>query len=236
MLNLDDPKTLVVIIEKILASHFLKLAEFLQENVEKVQWNLSRRQDFTAFNLSAVEEQWSDLQAWQRRLGEYRDDIQGILLQLHNPAVMAMSGMQHTPSWKDSTFDYQFLYARFEEISSRVSNLNASFATLANIAANHYAFKTQRLSLAATELTAREAKNTKALTIIGILFIPFAYVASLFSMADPYTPGSHRFWLYFAVSIPLTALVFLGYYVLERGFATGRLQWSSRTKNRNVVE
>jgi len=225
--DLSDPSSLRVFVEKISASHYLKLAEYLQATISTIQWNLSRRQDLSVFSLSATEEQWSDIQAWQRRIGEYKDDIQGIMVQLQIP--LDNTDLGRMQSWKDSVADYQFLYDRFTEIGQRVNYLNASIATLVSIAGNHHAFRTQELSL-------HEAKSTKALTILGILFIPFAYVASLLSMSGPYALGGDLFWLYFAISFPLTGLVLLGYYILELGYANGKLRWSLHTLAGNFKE
>ena len=69
----------------------------------------------------------------------------------------------------------------------------------------------------------------KALTILGITFIPLAYVASLFSMSDGYRPGGELFWVYFAVALPLVVLIIIGYYTLELGYARGSLRWSLKT-------
>lgn len=55
LLDLNDPAALGMFLEKTLASHFLKLLEFLQTNIETVQMALSRRQDFSAFGLTIVE-------------------------------------------------------------------------------------------------------------------------------------------------------------------------------------
>ncbi|KAF4628820.1 hypothetical protein G7Y89_g9332 [Cudoniella acicularis] len=179
-LDLSNPSSLRVFMDKIVASHFLKLAEFLQSLVEVVQWNLSRRQDLTSFAVAAAEEQWSDIQAWERRIAEYKDDLEGIMLQLQIPLrIPTQGGIQ---SWKDCAPDYPFLYARFVKIGLRVSGLNGSIATLASIVDNRHVFKTQELSLKVAEDASREAKSVKVLTILGMIFIPLSYIASIFKL------------------------------------------------------
>lgn len=113
----------------------------------------------------------------------------------------------HTQGWKDPTTDFEFLNARFEEIGHRVSKLKTTIATLPSIVGNHHGFKTQSLSLEAYNQSASEAKSMKALTILGIVFIPLAYVSSLFSMSGLYARDNDKVWLYIAVSSPLTAMV-----------------------------
>jgi hypothetical protein len=226
-LDLADPSSLRIFVEKIAASHYLKLAEFLQSTIEKVQFNLSRRRDLTSFAISAVEEQWSDVQAWERRIGEYKDDLEAIMLQLRIP--FENPNLNHMTDWRGSAADFQFLYLRFKEIGQRANSLNGSTAALAGLTGNRQAFKSMEQSI-------REAKSAKALTIMGAVFIPLAYTASLFSMSDPYRPGGELFWVYFVISFPLIGLIVLGYYTLELGYADGGMQWSFRAAVRSVKE
>ena len=218
--------------EKYVASQYLKLAEFLQSVIEMIQFNLSRHQDLTSFAIAAVEEQWSDVQGLERRIGEYKDDLEAIMLQLRIP--FAHPNLKDMTDWKDSTPDYQYLYLRFKEISQRANNLNGSTATLAGLTNNRHAVRAQELALEATERSIREAKSVKALTILGVIFVPLAYVATLFSMSDSYRPGGELFWVYFVVAFPLTGLIWLGYHTLELGYASGGIQWSCRTAINSV--
>lgn len=226
-LDLSDSSSLRVFVAKITASHYLKLAEFLRSITEGVQWKLSRRSDLTSFAVSAVEELWSDVQSWKRRIGEYKDDLEAIMLQLRIP--LAIPDLSRTEKWTDCAADYQFLLMSFKEIEQRVNSLNNSIAALTSIAGNRQAFKDQELSLKAAERSIREAKSAKALTILGIVFIPLAFTSSLFSMSDSYLPGGEPFWLYFVVSLPLVGLVFVAYYILELGYSNSGTQWSLRT-------
>ena len=233
-LDLADPVSLRVFIEKIAASHYLKLAEFLQTVIETVQFNLSRQRDVTSFAIAAVEEQWSDMQALERRIGEYKDDLEAIMLQLRIP--FDNPNLKYTVDWKDSFPDYQFLYMRFKDIGQRINGLNSSTAALAGLTNNRQAVRAQELALEATERSIREAKSVKALTILGVVFIPLAYVSSLFSMSDPYRPGERLFWVYFVVAFPLIGLIVLGYHTLELGYTGGGIKWSFRTTITTVKE
>jgi hypothetical protein len=227
LLELTSPKSLSVFVEKIVASHYVKLAEYLQTTIEKVLFNLSRRRDLTSFAVAAVEEQWSDVQALERRIGEYKDDLEAIMLQLRIP--FDSPDFPNMADWKESAADYQFLRLRFREIGERANRLNGSTAALAGLTNNRHAVKAQELALEAAERSIREAKSVKALTILGIVFIPLAYVSSLFSMPDPYRPGGRLFWVYFVVAIPLIGFIVLGYLTLELGYSHGQIQLSFET-------
>ena len=234
MIDLSDPTSPRIFIEKFVASQYLKLAEFIQSVIERTQFNLSRRQDLTSFAIAAVEEQWSDVQGLERRIGEYKDDLEAIMLQLWIP--FGNPNLKDVTDWKDSTPDYQYLYLRFKEISRRANGLNGSTAALAGLTNNRHAVKAQELALEATERSIREAKSVKALTILGVVFVPLAYVATLFSMSDSYGPGGELFWVYFLVAIPLTGLILLGYHTLELGYTGGGIHWSFRTAFNSAKE
>ena len=184
--------------------------------IEVIQSVLARRQGSTSFAIIAIEEQWSDVQVLERRIGEYKDDLETIMLQIQIP--FENPSLNNT-GWKESIADFQFLRLRFREISERANALNGSIAALAGLTNNRQAMEAQELALKAAERSIREAKSVKALTIIGIVFIPLAFVASLFSMSDPFRPGERLFWMYFVVSLPLLGLIVLGYRILEQGYS-----------------
>ncbi|ENH63855.1 hypothetical protein FOC1_g10007996 [Fusarium oxysporum f. sp. cubense race 1] len=54
-----------------------------------------------------------------------------------------------------------------------------------------------------------EAINTKRLTFLALIFVPLAWVSSLFSISDGYNPGHDLFWVYFATALPVPAVVLL---------------------------
>jgi Mg2+ and Co2+ transporter CorA len=55
----------------------------------------------------------------------------------------------------------------------------------------------------------REAINAKRLADIALVFVPLSWVASLFNMGGDFLPGKGLFWVYFAVGLPLVAVVLL---------------------------
>jgi hypothetical protein len=52
-----------------------------------------------------------------------------------------------------------------------------------------------------------ESINVKRLTYVALIFIPLSWVASLFSIPGDFAPGQSKFWVYFAVSLPLCIAV-----------------------------
>jgi hypothetical protein len=162
VLDLTDPISSRTFVEKIAASYHLKLAKFLQSTIEVVQFNFSRRRDLTSFDISAVEEQWSDVQVLARRIGEHKGDLEAIMLQLGTP--FENPEPNYISDWRDSTTDYQFLYLRFKEIGQCAQNLHGSTAALASLTRSRQAFKAQELSLQATERLIRDRVANKSVS------------------------------------------------------------------------
>jgi hypothetical protein len=251
LLHCARPDTSVgLVVNKIIASHYLKHYEHVRATLSYIQRGLSRKQDLKTLSMDQVEDLWSDIQAWERRMGEYCEDVESIMLQLGaaNPDQLAMMAHHsqrrpsaayaylqgdrdgHSSDWMHSDRDdYQFLLTRFRDLRHRTEKLNSAITGLANIAGNRQAYKEQQLTLQEQKRSIREAKSTKAVTLLGLLFIPLAYTSSLFSMSEPFRPGDESFWIYFAASAPLVVLVLMGYYVLDWGYTDDGAAWSPQT-------
>ncbi|KAK0612181.1 hypothetical protein B0T14DRAFT_439473 [Immersiella caudata] len=214
------PNAATIFAKKIIAAHYLQLYNFTRSVTSEVQFHMSRLDrlgmDYfgTAFIASG---QWSDAQALERRIGEYSADLESICSACGIPlddkpdvagcaAAAALSHMNSplapVPPWYDCTADFQVLRLRFAEVRHRAELLNAAITGLASISGNQKAL--------------REAKSTKALTLMGLVFIPLAYTATLFSMTESFGPGGDKFWVYFVVSVPLIFCVLGAYTALDR--------------------
>ncbi|KAK4213550.1 hypothetical protein QBC37DRAFT_285682 [Rhypophila decipiens] len=227
--DITSAKTLRVFVNKIVASHFLKLAEFLQANIDKVQWHLSRRQDLASFDVSMSEGLWSDVQSWQRRIAEYQDDIGGIMLQMGIPPD-GLPDSDQARDWTDSHADFQHLLCRYREIGRRTQALSDAISSLGGLAGNRAAARSAELLVEQAEQAARENRSVKTLTALGMVFLPMSLASSLLSMSDYYLPGNSLFWVYFAISCPMVGFVLLLYFAVEIRPTAAQGWWSSLVK------
>jgi hypothetical protein len=67
---------------------------------------------------------------------------------------------------------------------------------------------TTSVNLMEMEKTIADSKSLARLTVLGFFFIPLSFIATIFSMGGEFLVGQSKFWIYFAVSVPLTLLVF----------------------------
>lgn len=63
------------------------------------------------------------------------------------------------------------------------------------------------LALMETEKSISDSKALSRLTILGSLFIPVSFVCSFFSMNGDFAVGATKFWVYFAVTLPLVVAI-----------------------------
>ncbi|PVH72923.1 hypothetical protein DL98DRAFT_659784 [Cadophora sp. DSE1049] len=209
------PKLAAIFPLKIVCSHYLKLIDYFEviiNRLAKIEWKLSRQSDYADYDDNEganVQEQWSSLQLSARRLSEFSDDVEDILRDLGIPSTAPKSS-DHG-DWTSSDHNLRYIYHRLQKMKVKVDQMTSATMGLSNIVGSRQALSEARRSV-------KEAKSTKTLTVVGLIFIPLAYTCALFSMSDEFRPGSHLFWVYFAVSVPLVFLVFVGTFVIQLGY------------------
>ncbi|KAK4169562.1 hypothetical protein QBC43DRAFT_251981 [Cladorrhinum sp. PSN259] len=233
ILDLSGPASVRALIERVIASHFLSLARYIQGNVGMVRAQLSRRNDLTSFAVATTEELWSDIQAWEQRVTEYQDDVEAAMLQLGIPFGTA-SDISRTKSFNDSTADFQHLRLQFQKIGQRVNALSNVITALASLAGNRAMSRNTELSLKEAEQATRQTQSLKGLTVLGVIFLPLSFSASLLSMSERYLPGRGMFWVYFGISFPLLGLVVFCYFLVELGYREGETRWRVKAVLTNI--
>jgi hypothetical protein len=198
-LDTGSPSIISIFAQKIIASHYAIHLRQIRQIILKSQIQFRRRSDFMGVNIAPVEANWSDCQTLSKRLQHYCLDLESIIFQFKLP--LERPDPHRINSWQDSEVDFQMLYCQFYHALNWVDKVNSSITGLTGIVGNQQALREQQLSLEAAD----RARN---ITILGLLFVPLAYVATIFSMSDEYAPGGEMFWLYFAISIPMMGLVF----------------------------
>jgi hypothetical protein len=200
----DNPVTSSFFLKKVVAAHYLQLVDYIKAMLPSLELRLT-----TAW----VEEQdqWKSLQTISRRCGNYSDDIEDTLISLGVPLIDP--GAPHTYDWTDCTRDFQYIYHRLKILKQRADTLIQAMTGLASIAGNR-----QNLE---------EAKRVKRLTLLGLLFIPLAFTASLFSMQDTFAPGGGKFWIYWVCAIGVVAFTFVATWILDSAL-DDTAQWTLR--------
>ncbi|KAF5986326.1 zinc transport [Fusarium coicis] len=132
-----------------------------------------------------------DLQRWKvrsrsshRKLSILRDVVNFHILPSDDAAV-----------WKGVLNDINYLRDQLHDYSQSLEQMVMVATSL--------------IQLLDSRRSILEAINTKRLTFLALVFVPLAWVSSLFSMSDSYSPGNGLFWVYFATALPVLAIVLL---------------------------
>ncbi|KAL9114442.1 MAG: hypothetical protein Q9227_001523 [Pyrenula ochraceoflavens] len=121
-----------------------------------------------------------------------------------------------------------------EAAAHHVAGLQERMALQLNVLYNFVAQKDNRLSAKLAASAGRDSVSMKILAFISAIFLPGSFISGMFSIsmfdwqhnADPAVISS-RFWIYWVITIPLTALTLVGWGVwwgieikrFEKGFS-----------------
>jgi len=80
-----------------------------------------------------------------------------------------------------------------------------------------------------------EEKAVRALTIVGMLYLPLEFTAGLFSMGQDYGPGQSRFWVYWVVAVPSVCLASVMYIFVVKVMLSGAMdgKWKMSGSSNN---
>lgn len=188
-LQLDsDPKSATTFAQKLVVSEYMLLIEYNRFLLYHIGWKLSRRNSFEIFNSAWVEQTWSDLNSFHQRIQTHHQNIVMVTANLELKKNI-------TKGWMSTAEDFAHIEEQFLSLRQKAEILLDSFTGLAGMVGNRQSLD--------------QARSVGLLTVLGMAFVPLSLVASLFSMSDEYRPGAGDFWVYFAVSIPFVALMFV---------------------------
>ncbi|KAF1960375.1 hypothetical protein CC80DRAFT_292748 [Byssothecium circinans] len=199
---------------RIVAAEWVNYRTLVEFSVKEHEWVSGGRSSWMD-ELEGLDKHLRNLQTWRRRVLASQQKMRQIarFLAAPVPGVESASprcnngiccgsrnSISNEPSdleaaWAALRADYAFLGAEIGEHGARVESLVA-------VVTSGMALLEGRRSLA-------ETANVSRLTLLAFFFLPLSFVATLFSMGDINAPGGSRFWVYWAVALPLTFIVTL---------------------------
>jgi hypothetical protein len=192
----DDPLKSANYAKKIVAAMWMNALEYIQTSVgqlecaledQAVKMRLSLKKDKMPPKESGIE--------WIMKASTHAYKLKRRCLQFSNDMDDNMTelGLRLDSQEKDAR-DWIYIRNRLKIWAHRSKvDINAISALQSLIEA----VKTENMT-----------ENTLAIQWLGTIYLPLSLTAGLLSMADNFSPGQSRFWIYFAVSLPLLALSF----------------------------
>jgi Mg2+ and Co2+ transporter CorA len=172
---------------RIVAAEWVKYVDVMHTCIKQLEYQGNQLPDLTKFNMDLHE-----LQAWRRRSMRSQEKIQAIIrrLTLHDS-----SDSNHLATMEALIEDFMIISSNIKIAGRRLESMLPVVTSLVQIIDARQSF--------------RETANITRLTILALIFVPLSFVSSLFSMNSENLPGSSHFWVYFAVAIPVTLIVFI---------------------------
>jgi hypothetical protein len=192
----SDPSISTIFLKKIIASHWMHYAEYVTNSAHSSIYHMSRGEAFEKYTVATTEKWWTD--PMDQPIREF-----------------------DPKNYLNSSGDFVAIYKKLlwrkdhlELLISSATGLNAiagnKEAAVKNAIDADRSHKEQIKSLG-------EAKKASILTFLALIFVPLAYTASLFSMADDWQPGRSKFPYYWAISLPLATMVAVTFYIISLG-------------------
>lgn len=106
-----------------------------------------------------------------------------------------------------------------QNIQNRLGHLQTTFTHLRHRAESNHERVKAEISLSFNKSARTESAATRTISLVGLLFLPAAYITALFSTSffNFDAPSgiwgfSDKFWIYWAVTIPVTALTIFSWF------------------------
>lgn len=175
---------------KIVVYEWSKYATVLYRCIKHFEYSNGEVSDFLNM-LRILDSDLRMLQSWRRRIMASEQKLDIVIR-----FIRAQEGQSpDDKDVKDMLEDYTHLAKTINMYGQRLENMLPVVFSLVQIVDSRRSFA--------------ETANISRLTILALIFVPLTFVSSLFSMGGDMTPGGRLFWVYFAVAVPLTLVVFL---------------------------
>lgn len=154
-----------------------------------------------------------DLQRWRRRTKQSRYKL-----------ALVADYIDHRLGLKNDKEQWKMVRNDIDYLQRQLQDYGQSLEQMITVA-------TSMVQLMESRRSILEAVSVRRLTYIALVFIPLAWVSSLFSMSDGFLPGEKHFWIYFATSLPLLGLVvFFSAFPYERLLRIWESNWEKLRK------
>ena len=173
---------------------------------------------------------------------EYCEESEAALGDLRISACLDGELTDGSDCWSECHNDFRYVHRRMLNLKTRlfelITSANGLIGLVEAIKSVEAADASRRATDASTEATKAslgEAKATRTLTVIGVLFLPFSFTAGLLSLGQDYAAGQPRFWIYWTVSLTIVCISFGALYILGGFSAIGGRHKRPRASKEQMV-
>jgi hypothetical protein len=178
---------------RLVASNWVVINEYVNREMATIEYILEKHEP----NFRDLEVYLKDLYIFRRRCTKYHDLISEAKEQCtkhgqQNWPRNLESGLA-TEHAKDMEGDFIYLQVKVQKTAQRIEkNINLLTALVA---------------IGEGKQALDENHGVARLNLLATVFLPFSTVAAILGMQGNYAPGAEIFWLFWAISIPLTGFI-----------------------------
>jgi Mg2+ and Co2+ transporter CorA len=190
-----QPFLIIRSLYQIIASDWVVMGSYINRELQAIEFNL----EIAQHDVAQCEEYLVHLAAYRRRISCYLDLVRQQLASIEAFGCKA---------WAVGRLRNEMEQARNE--------LREDFKHVLGLLENHSQRINHNLELLLGLRGVYESRESRilsrimaSLALVGILFLPFNTVATILGMQGDFGPGSKRFWVYWAISIPVMTVLVL---------------------------
>ena len=183
-----DPRVLFKKTLLIVCAEWYTLIKYATTRLTQLEWELENPQ--LQDDVGGLEVTIKKLHGWRRRFSLFRTLTSEVLEKIIKPEQFSSYTENHLG---DLRRDHEIVVSEIEKLHIRADRIMAVVTATMSIEESKKAFEQNR-SLA-------------RLTWLAVTFVPLSFITSMFSMQADLSSLNHSFRIFFAVGVPVTALV-----------------------------
>ncbi|KAF2183261.1 hypothetical protein K469DRAFT_209909 [Zopfia rhizophila CBS 207.26] len=191
----SQPFLIICSLYQIIASEWVRMSSYVNRELQVIEFNLEIAQR----DIAQREEYLVHLAAYRRRISCYLDLVRQQLASIEVFGCKAWAigrpSDEIKQARKELREDFKHVVGLLEKHSQRINHNLELLLGLRGV----YESRESRIL----------GRNMASLALVGVLFLPFGCVAAILGMQGDYSPGAKKFWVYWAISTPVMAVLLL---------------------------
>lgn len=164
--------------------------EHISNRLSLIEWEIEREEHRSVLGLDAALQR---LHPWRRHVTNYGHRVQSSIDTL---ARFNKPGSQNAKHWQDLLENFNILEKRYKILQAKIDKIMSVLTAV--------------ISIEETKKQMSNARDVSRITYLAFIYVPLSFFASFLSMNADFPSGNGTvYWVFFVVSMPMTALSLL---------------------------
>jgi Mg2+ and Co2+ transporter CorA len=193
---------------RIVASNWIVLDQYINRELATIEYILEKYEP----GFRQLETYLKEMYMHRRRCTKYLELIGEAKQQCHN------RGQASWPRTSDQ--GSEIVSHLVQDLEQDLSYMQAKTQGTAQRTEKNIQLLTALVSIGEGKQALDENHGVGRLTLLAMVFLPFSTVGTILGIHTMYGPGQDSFWLFWAISIPLTAFILIATFLFNKFGAT----------------